>query len=513
MPRGALIIRAILARRVPRVGMAAGFGVALVLAAADGTAARASTLTCPKGAVWVREGESIQLAAIRAGPGGTICIGAGLHRMQTVAPLAGQTFLGERGSVLTGAQVVTRFERAGSFWSAPDLRVRRAEVGQCRDAAVTCLLSPALFRDDVPLRRVASTDDLVPGTYALSAGDGRVVLADDPFGHRIEASVTRFAFRSRAPGVRIRGLVIERYDSPPQMGAIQGEEATGWQVEAVEIRHNAGAGVAVGTDGAVRDSAIHHNGQLGVTAGGRRILVERNRIAANNTAGYDPEWEAGGLKITVSQDVVLRGNEVRDNAGPGLWCDIDCRNVVVEDNTIVRNAGSGIFYEISFDAKIRGNRLDHNGTGLTNWYWGADILVAASQNVEVTGNDILVRPSGRAIMLIDQGRPRLSGPGGYYRTADNRVHCNRVTFSGAGAAGGASDAGPDNPNRGLIEAGSNSFDRNLYRAPPGVAPTFVWGRGPLDLAAFRASGQERHGRVQDEATGTTLTGCPGGEGQ
>jgi parallel beta-helix repeat protein len=430
--------------------------------------------------------------------------------MQSVAPLHDQTFLGEPGSVLSGAQIITRFKPAGRYWIATDLRVRRAGVGHCRDKRSDCLLSPALFRGDVPLRRVASPADLVPGSYALSAKDGRVVIADDPSGHRIEASTARYAFRSSAARVRIRGLVIERYDSPPQMGAIQGEEATGWQIEAVVVRYNAGAGVAVGTDGVVRDSDIHHNGQLGVTAGGRRILIEGNRIFANNAAGFDPAWEAGGLKITQSEKITMRGNEVRANDGAGLWCDIDCRDVVIEDNTVTQNQGPGIFYEISFDATIRKNRLDQNGIGLMSWYWGADILIAASQNVEVANNDILVRPSGQAVMLIDQGRERLSGTGGFYRTAENHVRCNRVTFLGEGAVGAASDVDPGSPNHGLIEAGSNRFDRNLYQARVDLPPTFVWGHDELDLVSFRAKGQERNGRVQDESSEIALPGCTGG---
>ena len=168
-----------------------------------------------------------------------------------------------------------------------------------------CLLSLAVFLDGQPLTRVASRSDLGPGRYVVEAAAGRAILADNPEGRRVEVSAARFAFRSRAADVRIKGLVVEKYDTPTQMGAIRGGDGTGWRVEDSQIRLNAGLGVDVGSDGAITGSTIERNGQLGAAAQGQRILIENNRIAWNNTAGFDPEWEAGGLKITQSQEVVL----------------------------------------------------------------------------------------------------------------------------------------------------------------------------------------------------------------
>lgn len=455
---------------------------------------------CPAAAVRVAAGESIQRAAIRAGEGGTVCIGAGLYRMQEIAPLRGQTFLGEPGSVLDGSRIVRQSERTGRFWSLTGLYPRHVGAGQCRGGGSACLQSLAVFLDGRALVRVPGRGDLAPGRYVVEAAAGRVILADDPEGRRIEVSAARFAFRSRAADVRIKGLVIQKYDTPTQMGAIRGGEATGWRVEDSQIRMNSGLGVDVGTDGAVTGSTIEHNGQLGAAAQGRRILFADNRIASNNTAGFDHEWEAGGLKITQSEDVVLRGNHVHDNAGPGLWCDIDCRNVLFEDNTVERNLGAGIFYEISADAVIRRNTLRFNGGGHPTWYWGADIQVAAASGVDVSDNTVTVRPDGRAIVLVDQGREKEGG--GFYRTTGNRVHDNRIVFTGEGRAGGVTDTDATAPNARVIEEGGNSFDRNTYSAPAGMAPGFIWGRTPIDYAGFREAGQEKLGRL------VTRTGRP-----
>ena len=92
------------------------------------------------------------------------------------------------------------------------------------------------------------------------------------------------------------------------------------------------------------------------------------------------------------------------------------------------NRHNGIFHEISFNAVIRRNVVRHNGSGRT-WFWHADILVAASQDVEVTGNTVTAAPGACGIMLIDQGR-RSEG-GAIYKTRNNSIHANEMTFEGA----------------------------------------------------------------------------------
>ena len=129
----------------------------------------------------------------------------------------------------------------------------------------------------------------------------------------------------------------------------------------------------MGTNGAIVDCRIHHNGQLGGTAGGTDILLKGNEIWANNIYGFDYGWEAGGVKITNSDRVTFRDNHVHHNVGPGLWCDINCRDVIYEGNTVEYNADAGIFHEISYAAIIRNNTLRQNGQAALPWFWGPEI--------------------------------------------------------------------------------------------------------------------------------------------
>ena len=115
------------------------------------------------------------------------------------------------------------------------------------------------------------------------------------------------------------------------------------------------------------------------------------------------------MKIALSDGVTFRGNHVHDNIGPGLWCDIDCRNVVYDGNLVENNQDIGIFHEISFKAVIRNNVVRHNGSGHRGWFWRAEIGVAASQDVEVKNNTLTVAAGGCGIVLIDQGRRTRNG--------------------------------------------------------------------------------------------------------
>jgi hypothetical protein len=242
---------------------------------------------------------------------------------------------------------------------------------------------------------------------------------------------------------------------------------------------------------------------MGIGGVGRDIRIEQNRIWANNTRGFNFKWEGGGVKIVDSEDVVFRGNHVHHNIGPGLWCDINCRNVLYEDNLVEANHDAGIFHEISFNAVIRNNIVRHNGRGERRWVWGADILVAASQDVEVHNNILTVSPGRCGIILVDQNRTsqlidqgRVIEGKAKYKTRNNTVHHNEVTFEGPACAGGASDARPGDENFTIIGDGNNHFDANVYRVPHTRGrDRFVWGHSTLDWDGLRQSGLEPNGRL------------------
>ena len=266
-------------------------------------------------------------------------------------------------------------------------------------------------------------------------------------------------------------------------------------MENSEIRLNSGAGITLGSGGRIIGSNIHHNGQIGVGMVGTGVIFKGSELWANNVSGFDLKWEGGGIKIAESDGVTMADNHVHHNNGPGLWCDINCRNVTYEGNTVEYNQDAGIFHEISFKAVIRNNILRYNGLENYGWYWGADIQIAASEDVEVYGNIITTRNGGSAIVLIDQSRER--SPLIKYKTRNNHIYHNRIAFEGMGSAGGVSNVPEGDENYAIINIGGNFFNFNTYRvSEPSGRASFVWGHTTYDWDAFRLQEkQEQSGQL------------------
>jgi parallel beta-helix repeat protein len=467
---------------------------------------KSSDMSCPAGAVNIAAGLSIQAYVDRSSPSTTFCIQPGLYRMQQISPKYRQVFIGLPGAVLNGAEIIANARPEGRYWVAATPLVLSRPFGSCLKSRPRCNNPVRFFLDDRPLEPVGSLEDLQTGTVFHNIQARKIYLFDDPKGHTLEMAQRRYAFFSNgAKDVVVRGFVVEKYATPAQQGAIFGDEdrhATGWIIENNEVRFNSGAGLATGDSAIVRRNRVHHNGQLGVSPNGTGVLIEDNEIYENNIYGFDAAWEGGGVKAGAVDDLTLRRNHVYDNHGSGLWCDVNCRNMLVEENIVDRNADAGIFYELSEGAVIRNNIARWNGTGSggqqgSAWFWGAGIQIAASRNVQVYGNKVTVAQGGTGIILIDQARKRPGPSGALYQTVGNIVKNNEVIYEGkGGVSGGASDVPADNPNYGIIEKGRNHFDGNTYVQQQTKEPAkFIWGGDPISIEAFRSLGQEITGRI------------------
>jgi hypothetical protein len=468
---------------------------------------------CPTGSIQVPTGATIQALVAKAAPGATFCIAPGLYRAQLIVPKDRQVFIGQPGAILNGAELVADMRQSGPFWVTATPRPGHRAFGTCLTSRPRCNDPVRFFLDGQPLEPVAELASLRPGTVFDDPATGLSYLADDPRGRTLERTLQPYAFRNDgARGVTVKGLIVEKYATPAQQGAIFGDEnprATAWLIEDNEVRFNSGAGIATGDKSIVRGNKVHHNGQLGISPNGADVVIESNEIYENNIYGFDAGWEAGGVKAGDVARLTLRGNHVHDNYGSGLWCDVDCRSVLIEGNLVERNSDAGIFYEISFDAIIRDNIVRLNGTGRGGqqgslWVWGAGIQIAASERVQVYGNTVTVSKGSTGIMLVDQGRERLDQPpasAGHakalYRTVGNAVHDNKVIYEGpTGLSGGASDVATASPNFGIIETGDNLFDRNTYVLQQATeAALFIWGHEPISYDAFRTLSQEANGRI------------------
>jgi parallel beta-helix repeat protein len=333
----------------------------------------------------------------------------------------------------------------------------------------------------VPQRHATSLAGVGAGAFYFDFAADKIYFATDPTGRRVEAAVARFAFQGAATDVTVRSLVIEKYANFLQQGAVAPNvgTATGWLIEGNEVRLNHGEGVRIGTGARVLRNTVHHQGQLGIGAPGDNVLVDNNEVYANNFAGVDDEFSAGGIKVhgvtgNLSDGITLSNNRVHDNRGRGIWCDFNCIRTVYEGNLVERNTSWGIEQEIGYAAVIRNNTLTGNGGG---------VFVSTSQDVEVAGNTI----SGPYPVLgLDQTRGT-----GYYGAlvlANLNVHDNTITPT-TGSVGVLQTSGTD----AAFTSRNNRFDRNTYYLGASAARVFRWANGELTPTDWRARGLDLNG--------------------
>jgi parallel beta-helix repeat protein len=444
----------------------------------------------------VRPGESIQAAANDAGEGGAVLIKAGVHRFQTMAPKARQTFIGESGAILSGARVLTSFSRDGSAWVASG-QTQQGTVsgspgdGVCRSTAPRCGYPEDLFINNVPLQHVASVSAGGPGRWYFDHANNRIYLWDDPAGKTVETSVTPLAFGGTVTGVTIRNLVIEKYAAPTQSAAVQLGPA--WIIEGSEVRWNHFAGISMTASTTAQGNHVHHNGAIGFFGAGRNLLVADNEIAYNGYAGYNPYWESGGSKWVFTENLTVRGNVSHHNRGPGLWTDINNIYTLYENNTVEDNERGGIFHEASYDATIRNNIVRRNGSARDYPYWttGAGIEVLSSPNVEVYGNEL--EDNWQGITGLDDARG--SGNAGPWVLLNLNVHDNTVISRIADPGGGRTGIVDMAGQTAFLANANNRFRQNHYVLGTG-GKYFFWMGRELNESEWQQFGQDADGTFE-----------------
>lgn len=452
----------------------------------------------PANMIVIHPGESIQATVDANSPGTTFLIKSGVHRLQSVIPKDNDSFIGENGAVMSGAKVLDNLVTEGNYWVAIGQTQQGQIHGECERDYPGCKYPEDLFIDDVPLQHVLTLDDVGPGKWYFDYDADKIYFVDSPANRKVEVGVTRHAFDGDATDVVIQGLIIEKYANPAQHGAIHGLKGTAgvpgttlsrsWIVKNNEIRLNHGTGLRLSNQMEVLGNYIHHNGQLGIGGGGDEIVVENNEITDNNFAGFDSGWEAGGTKFVLTKNLIVRGNIVHHNKGPGLWTDIDNIDSLYTNNLVFDNDGMGIFHEISYKATIHNNTVRGNGKKWFTWLYGAQILISSSRDTEIFDNNVTVEPNSNGVGLIQQDR----GEGAYgpHTTINNHVHNNQVTYlSDSGFSGAAADYQPE-----VMLGDNNRFDYNIYHVPNLNSRRWKW-QDDKSWSEFQATGQEQHGSV------------------
>jgi parallel beta-helix repeat protein len=335
-----------------------------------------------------------------AAAGSTVTVPAGIYR-ESVTVATPMRLLASAGAEIRGSDVWTEWTRHGSVWESTQ-HLSKEPVGECRPGSSDCPGRHQVFIDGQPLDRVDRTP--ATGEFSISP-TGRVLLGSDPANRAVEVSTRDTWITIAADDVTIEGFSMRHATTKPQFGGITARDVNNATIRANRLTESHGAGISIGggTGHSVVGNDISNNGQLGLHLSSVvGTLVESNVIRHNNTADFDPGWEAGGMKAARAAGLRVFGNEVCANAGPGLWCDISCRDVVIQNNRVHGNENAGIHFEVSRGGDIVENVVWSNGWMFPRYGWGAGILISSSADVRVTQN--LVAWNADGISVISQGR-------------------------------------------------------------------------------------------------------------
>jgi hypothetical protein len=458
----------------------------------------------PEARITIAAGATID-DVVKANPAGSaFLLAAGVYRMQSVTPKDGDSFVGQPGTIMNGARQLTSFVRSDNYWVAAGQTQHGKANGKCLPAYSGCEYPEDLFFNNVPLQRVESLSLVTPGKWYFDYSAGKVYFVDDPTDKTVEISVTPRAFSGSAASVTIKGLIIEKYANPAQDGPISCFNATnvclakGWTIEANEIRLNHGAAIRLATNQVIKSNYIHHNGQEGLTGSGSNIQVQNNEIAYNNALGFDFAWEAGGTKFSNMDNLIVQGNYVHDNKGPGLSLDYQCYKWVIQGNRASNNYVAGILDEISYDGIARYNVIQNDGLypGKANpsMWWACAIQVLDSLNANIYGNTLINNSNG----ICAVSAPRGSGNKGEFLVKNLSVHDNVIVQTSGSAAGAVAQAAKGGYYLDVYSPSwNNQWTTNTYRLSNPLGIFYIWkgGSGYTDMnpAQWKLSGQDTDG--------------------
>lgn len=402
--------------------------------------------------------------------------GAGL----VTAATAGTANITATASGITGGAAV---QVTAPTTSTPTLEGTPIFPGEDIQAKVSAAAAGTKF---VVKAGVHRRQQIVPKDGMVFQGEPGAILDGE--------GVTAYAIgtpSSVARNVIVKGLVIQGYAPPYDWaGAVGNDGALNWLIEGNEVRNNAMAGIRVGPGTRVASNKIHGNGVMGISAYKAHNAVIENNEVYDNAFTQDASAATAtraGMKIVGAENVVVRGNTVRNNGKHGIWFDIGCRNVLTERNTVVGNAQSGIWVEISYAAVVRYNHVERNGGSTAgSWLTRAGIQVSNSPDVEIYGNTVLDNANGITAMQAS-GYPADEGFGPLV-VQNLYVHDNtvRMLVGNTGIAQNVGDAT-------VFSGRNNRFVNNRYTLGAN-AGYFAWqDRFGLTESAWKGYGQDLTG--------------------
>ncbi len=330
---------------------------------------------------------SIGRAVRLAGPGDSIEIGAGSYH-ESVQVYGKELHLRSAPGahvVLDGASPITGWSAVGGRWWAPwTTDFERSGVPFTTPSRPVAGWPEQFFVDDRNLVEVANVEAVGPGTFFHDRGADRVWIGDDPVGRHVAGSDLDWGlYLNLADGSSVSGITVMRFATTARNMAAVRVHGSDLRLDDVTVVDNARIGVSVIGDRVQLDGVTAiGNGHLGIHAHRSDALVVSDaEVRGNNRERFDAFHSAGGIKVTETSGFVVQRSSIVDNAGPGVWTDLDTHDVVVASNLITGNTRSGVEIELSQRVVVADNTVHSNGE--------AGVWVLESRDVDVWHNSVM----------------------------------------------------------------------------------------------------------------------------
>ena len=447
-------------------------------------------------APWATLGHAVAAAPNHA----TIVMRAGIYRESvTIASktLTIQPYPNE-AVVLRGSRIVSGFVKTGSQWVLKgwNYQFPRQNARAVSPDHPLANAPDQVFVDGSELAQVAKASSVTARSFYVDYTAHQLVIGTDPNGHTVEASTQTLGLRlEQARGSIVRGIEVDRYATPADTHGAVLDRSGGTVYENDWFVDNASAGLSVQASGIlVTHDTFTDNGQLGLHGvQADNLHVTECEMKHNNIEGFDEHQEAGGMKLTSSNDALIDYNLADGNLAKGFWFDINSLRATMVRNEAYANADEGFQFEISSGAVIAGNVAWRNG--------GGGVRIIESQHVDIYNNVLYQNAS--AVDVWEGTRPQnvsditirnnimMDGVKGAVEMVDVHDFTGKLTGAQMG-----------------VSVDADAYCRTAVTLPPQVA---AWANGKsgqaryTSLAAFRkATGSDAHGIACDGSAATTM---------
>lgn len=298
------------------------------------------------------------------------------------------------GTVTVGSN---SFKKSGSnyslYWSTPSFcggkyysvplkqQIKNGNKGPCahydnsNDPKNPMAVDPQMvFKDGKYIHEVEKLSQAKGDTFYYDQAKRTIYLGFNPVGHTIEVTKYPSALVLGGDKQVVRGIGFKRYatneftDNTTHGALYIG--GTNALVQNSAFRQMAAQALYLNGRGAkVSHSVFSSNGFNSINSNGHMdsdrkvdgLTLENNFIYNSNTELFSTNATVSsgraGSKTANMNSFTVRNNIFYKNNGYGFWCDNDCTNGIMINNTFINNERGGIVYEVSNKGIIASNLI------------------------------------------------------------------------------------------------------------------------------------------------------------